>query len=102
MQSHDETLGGERVMPVLTIKPVRLTRIRPERRERRFYRLELVTDLFGTLLLQRSWGRIGTDGKQRSDLFADEEKAVAALDRQAARKRRRGYRDMSIEHFIKR
>jgi predicted DNA-binding WGR domain protein len=72
---------------------IQLTRIRPEHRERRFYRLELVTDLFGTLLLQRNWGRIGTDGKQRCDPFADEEKAFAALDQQAARKRRRGYQE---------
>jgi predicted DNA-binding WGR domain protein len=72
---------------------VELTRIRPEHRERRFYRLELVTDLFGTLLLQRSWGRIGTDGQQRCEPFANEGKAVAALDRQAARKRRRGYQE---------
>ena len=73
---------------------IQLTRIRPEHRERRFYRLELVTDLFGTLLLQRSWGRIGTDGRQRCEAFPDEMTAIAALDRQAARKRRRGYQEM--------
>lgn len=52
-------------------EPVRLIRIRPERRERRFYRLEIVTDFFGTILLRRCWGRIGTDGRQSSQAFAD-------------------------------
>jgi predicted DNA-binding WGR domain protein len=77
-----------------TTDAVRLTRIRPECRERRFYLLEIVTDLFGTLLLRRCWGRIGTDGRQVFEPFVDEDTAAAALNRQAARKRRRGYRDM--------
>jgi predicted DNA-binding WGR domain protein len=94
MQSHDGTQGGERVMPVQRIEPVRLTRIRPERRERRFYRLEIVTDLFGTILLRRCWGRIGMDGQHKSQAFADIGAASAALTRQAARKRRRGYSEM--------
>jgi predicted DNA-binding WGR domain protein len=75
---------------------VQLTRIRPKHRERRFYRLEIVTDLFGTVLLQRRWGRIGTDGQQVCELFADEMTAIAALDRQAARKRRRGYQETPL------
>jgi predicted DNA-binding WGR domain protein len=81
-------------MQAKPIRRVQLTRIRPEHRERRFYRLEIVTDLFGTLLLQRSWGRIGTDGRQVCEPFADEGQAATALHRQAARERRRGYRDM--------
>ena len=100
MECHKETLGGKRVMPGPTIKPVRLIRIRPDRRERRFYRLEIVTDLFGTILLRRCWGRIGTDGQHKSQAFADIAAASAALTRQAARKRRRGYSEMpSIPAF---
>ena len=77
-----------------TPEAVRLTRIRPEQRERRFYRLEIVTDLLGTLPLRRCWGRIGTDGRQSSQAFSDVAAASAALNRQAARKRRRGYREI--------
>jgi len=77
-------------------RQVQMTRIRPERREWRFYRLEIVTDLFGTLLLQCSWGRIGTDGQQRCEPFTDEMTAIAALDRQAARKQRRGYQETPL------
>lgn len=68
-----------------------LQRIRPERNERRFYRMEVVSDLFGTVLLLRRWGRIGTDGRLRGDPYPDEAAAFAALGAMGERKRRRGY-----------
>ena len=68
-----------------------LHRIRPERNEQRFYRLEVVVDLFGTTLLRRQWGRIGTDGRTRETPFVDPQIAADALDRLATSKRRRGY-----------
>jgi predicted DNA-binding WGR domain protein len=68
-----------------------LRRIRPEFNERRFYRMEIATDLFGTILLMRNWGRIGTDGQRRSEPFPDVTAAAQALNRLAAAKRRRGY-----------
>jgi predicted DNA-binding WGR domain protein len=71
-----------------------LRRIRSERNERRFYRMEVTIDLFGTVLLQRHWGRIGTDGRSRFEPFSDAATAEAALIRLAATKRRRGYRDV--------
>ncbi|MCB8883918.1 WGR domain-containing protein [Acidisoma cellulosilytica] len=72
---------------------VSLRRVRPFRNERRFYRLEVSLDLFGTLLLCRRWGRIGTDGQLRCDAYPDRATAAAALARHADRKRRRGYDD---------
>lgn len=76
------------------VTPPRLTlrRIRPERNERRFYRLDITTDLFGTILLRRCWGRIGTDGRCRHDPYPDLPAARAALDALARGKQRRGYR----------
>jgi WGR domain len=38
-----------------------LIRVRPERNEWRFYRMEVWPDLFGRALLLRQWGRIGTE-----------------------------------------
>jgi predicted DNA-binding WGR domain protein len=70
-----------------------LRRIRPERNERRFYHMEVTIDLFGTVLLQRRWGRIGTDGRHWAEPFSDAATAEAALIRLATTKRRRGYRD---------
>ena len=70
-----------------------LRRVRAERNERRFYRLEVAVDLFGTILLIRRWGRIGSDGQGHSDPYADRAGAEAALASLAEAKRRRGYRD---------
>ncbi len=72
---------------------VALTRVRPDRNEARFYRLEIWPDLFGRTLLVRQWGRIGTSGRQRLDPHPDAGTALDALARLARSKRRRGYRD---------
>jgi predicted DNA-binding WGR domain protein len=76
------------------IPVVALTRIRPERHEWRFYRIEIWQDLFGGALLARRWGRIGTEGRLRFDFHADHATALLALARLAAAKRRRGYQDI--------
>ena len=69
-----------------------LVRIRPERREWRYYRMEVWPDLFGRALLVRHWGRIGTEGRRRLDPHADPGAAINALARIAKAKLRRGYR----------
>ena len=70
---------------------VALTRICPERNERRFYRLAICPDLFGRAVLLRQWGRIGTTGHQRLDPHPDPGAAFNALAHLARLKRRRGY-----------
>jgi predicted DNA-binding WGR domain protein len=72
-----------------------LTRIRPEKGEQRFYRLEIWPDLFGRTLLVRRWGRIGTSGRQRLDPHPDAGAALNALAQLTRSKRRRGYRDQA-------
>src|SRR5690242_15190045 len=72
---------------------VSLIRIRRERNEWRFYRMEVWPDLFGRALLLRHWGRIGTEGRHRLDPHPDPDVAVNALALLAGRKRRRGYQD---------
>jgi predicted DNA-binding WGR domain protein len=69
-----------------------LCRIRPELNEWRYYRMEVWPDLFGRALLMRQWGRIGTDGRQRTDPHPDPGAALNALARIARSKHRRGYR----------
>ena len=73
-----------------------LIRIRPERNEWRFYRMEVWSDLFGHVLLARLWGRIGTPGRVRLDPHSDAGAAVNALARLVRAKRRRGYQDRSL------
>ncbi len=70
-----------------------LIRVRPERNEFRFYRMEIWPDLFGHALLLRQWGRIGTEGRRRLDPHPDPGAAINALAALARQKRRRGYQD---------
>jgi predicted DNA-binding WGR domain protein len=70
-----------------------LIRVRPERNEWRFYRMEVWPDLSGRALLLRQWGRIGTEGRRRLDPHPDPGAAINALARLAGQKRRRGYWD---------
>jgi predicted DNA-binding WGR domain protein len=72
-----------------------LIRVRPERNEWRFYRMEVWPDLFGRALLLRHWGRIGTEGRLRLDPHPDPGAALNALAHLVRQKRRRGYQDRS-------
>jgi predicted DNA-binding WGR domain protein len=66
----------------------------PEQGIRRFYSLMIERDLFGTIRLVRNWGRIGTNGQELAEEYADELEAGRALEAIAEAKRRRGYRDL--------
>jgi predicted DNA-binding WGR domain protein len=44
-------------------------------------------DLFGTVRLVRSWGRIGTNGRELAEVFASEIEAGEALEVLAQLKR---------------
>ena len=58
------------------------------------YSLMIARDLFGTVRLVRHWGRIGSNGQEIVEIFADEREAGLALEAVARTKRRRGYRDL--------
>jgi predicted DNA-binding WGR domain protein len=73
------------------INPLHLRRIDRARNMRCFYRLDIQPDLFGCIMLMKQWGRVGTQGRIQADSFESEVLAVAALQRQAERKKRRGY-----------
>jgi predicted DNA-binding WGR domain protein len=73
---------------------VHLRRIDQSRNLRRFYLLDVQRDLFGHVLLVKTWGRIGAHGRIVAELYDDETLATNALTLQASRKRRRGYRDV--------
>jgi predicted DNA-binding WGR domain protein len=70
---------------------VHLRRIDPARNMCRFYRLDVQPDLFGRVLLMKQWGRVGTQGRMVAESYESEALAAVALQRQAERKRRRGY-----------
>ena len=58
----------------------------------RYYVLSIEESLFGGAALSREWGRIGTRGRRRLDLYADRRQAREQLSAWLARKQRRGYR----------
>jgi predicted DNA-binding WGR domain protein len=70
---------------------VHLRRIDGARNMRRFYRLDVQPDLFGGVLLVKAWGRIGTRGRIADESYDSEALATDSMQRQAERKRRRGY-----------
>lgn len=57
----------------------------------RFYVLAIEPSLYGDAALMRAWGRIGSLGRQRLDLYASAIEASEALEAWLARKVRRGY-----------
>jgi len=71
-----------------------LHRIDPEQGIRRFYSLMIERDLFETVRLVRNWGRIGSNGQEMVEIFANELEAGEVLETVARAKRRRGYRDL--------
>lgn len=71
---------------------VYLERIGGEQNMRRFYRATIAPTLFGDWVLIREWGRIGSPCGQRMEEWCGiEAKALDAMTRVVAAKRRRGY-----------
>jgi predicted DNA-binding WGR domain protein len=54
-------------------------------------RVDRRPDLFGGFLLMKQWGRIGAHGQIRAERYEAEALALLGMQRQAERKRRRGY-----------
>jgi predicted DNA-binding WGR domain protein len=63
----------------------------PASNQARYYRMQVLPNLFGAWTLYREWGRIGQSGKVRMEWFDSEDLAVGALIMLEAAKRRRGY-----------
>lgn len=71
---------------------VRLEKINPEERQKRFYVMNVTRNLFGEWCLIREWGRIGSAGGQRLINYAEtREDAEVKMDKLVYQKKRRGY-----------
>ncbi len=57
----------------------------------RFYVLAIEPTLFGDMALVREWGRIGSSGRRRLDLYSALASTAEALDVWLTRKARREY-----------
>jgi predicted DNA-binding WGR domain protein len=70
---------------------IKLTRSKPSSNLHRFYALHIAPTLFGEWGLIAEWGRIGSAGQVREQLFDTEPAAQAALTKRVRIKTRRGY-----------
>lgn len=77
--------------PEIFPKSLRLRRIDLARNMRRYYRMEIMSNLFGEASLIREWGRIGSRGQVLIETHPDEGQAINALMKLARAKRRKGY-----------
>ena len=71
-----------------------LHRIDPDLNMARFYRVEVSPDLFGAVIVERRWGRIGGRGQYRAASYPSIPLAEAAASALLRAKGRRGYRDI--------
>ena len=78
--------------PASNVQLLVLERREPAVDMARFYVLSIEETLFGDTALVREWGRIGTAGRRRMDLFERRAQASEALELWLGRKVRRGYR----------
>lgn len=69
-----------------------LYRIDPDLNMARFYRVEVLPDLFGDIIVERRWGRIGGRGQFRAASYRSTSLADAASAALLRAKERRGYR----------
>ncbi len=72
--------------------PLCMFRRDPSLNMARFYRVEILTDLFGQILLERSWGRVGSTGRSRAVPFPSTRLAEEQALKLIHMKERRGYR----------
>lgn len=70
---------------------IALTRSKPSKNLHRFYAMHLATTLFGEWDLIAEWGRIGSPGTVRQQIFPTEQLAQAALTKRLRIKAGRGY-----------
>lgn len=70
---------------------VLLTRRDPARNMARFYLVSIERSLFGDHAVLRCWGRLGTKGHSRLDLYAGAEQAASRMTRLVRAKLKRGY-----------
>ena len=70
---------------------IKLIRSKPSNNVHRFCAMHLAPTLFGEWGLISEWGRIGSPGQVREQLFETEPAAQAALTKRLTVKTRRGY-----------
>jgi predicted DNA-binding WGR domain protein len=87
---NDQTLAPQRIQLLV------LERVDKTQNMARYYVLSIEPTLFGDAALVREWGRLGSIGWRRIDLYSIGSDAQIALDAWLARKTLRGYTRRSL------
>lgn len=75
-------------MDELPFTPIDLVALDPARNVRRRWRVAAYRDLFGRVIIETGWGRIGTRGRELVRSFSDEGEAHAYVRALLARRAR--------------
>ena len=78
-----------------------LYRVDPDLNMARFYQVEVLPDLFGDIIVERRWGRIGGRGQCRTASYSSIHSAEMTASKLVRAKEGRGYREQmdSPERF---
>ncbi|NSY20201.1 WGR domain-containing protein [Neorhizobium sp. AL 9.2.2] len=76
---------------------VHLVRVDRSRNMCRFYRVSIEPTLFGDYAVGRGWGRVGSRGRLRIDLFAEQSQALQHFLDMVRQKRGRGYKPRPLQ-----
>lgn len=68
-----------------------LKKINPEKNQYRFYTVRVTPSLFNEWILIREWGRIGSGGTLRNNIFSTEEEALQKMKSVLKDKIKKGY-----------
>jgi predicted DNA-binding WGR domain protein len=82
-------------MTATDFEMIHLRRKDPALNLARYYLVTVETTLFGETVVRRRWGRIGTTGQTRTQVVERACEAADVARRIGAKKRRRGYHDVS-------
>lgn len=77
--------------------PVRLFKEAPQDNVHREYTVEIVRDLFGTLIVVRRWGRIGSCGQRREHVCTSLDEAQALAAKLVREREARGYQRERVQ-----
>jgi predicted DNA-binding WGR domain protein len=74
-------------MDALPFRPIELVAVEPSRNIRRRWRVVAVRDLFGDIIIETSWGRMGARGQMLARTFTQEREALRYVRALLARRR---------------
>lgn len=66
----------------------------------RYYLLAIQPTLFGEVAVVRRWGRVGSRGGEKSEVFATEREAAIHFLALARRKRQKGYKPIGSDEKL--